>query len=234
MATAPNTNSPETNRSKTNHSQTGHSPAIFINGEKYPLPEPVIKNIEKVIGLQADQESHLPIHERVLVKVAQAFGRPQFLYCQIIFLAVWWTCSRLAEARLNAWNVPLLDLRGQAIDVASLLIATGVLVRQTRQDKISEQRSHLMLQINLLNEQKIAKVIGLIEELRTDSPDIENRYDWEADIMQKATDPQVVLDIIEENLEHFEEQGMLETESHVASAKPPKEQPEEVPDLPHS
>jgi uncharacterized membrane protein len=54
------------------------------------------------------------------------------------------------------------------IDIASLLIATGVLVQQNRQDKLSEQRSHLMLQINLLTEQKIAKLIELIEELRTD------------------------------------------------------------------
>ena len=94
-----------------------------------------------------------------------------------------------------------MDLQSHGLDMAALLITTGVLVRQTQQDKIAERRSHLMLQINLLNEQKIAKVIELIEELRHDTPDVANRFDWEAKIMQQATDPQVVLNILQENLE---------------------------------
>ena len=90
------------------------------------------------------------------------------------------------------------------IDIASLLIATGVLVQQNRQDKLAEQRSHLTLQINLLTEQKIAKLIELMEELREDIPNIRDRHDWEAQIMQEATDPQVVLNILQENLEQAE------------------------------
>lgn len=179
-----------------------HPGSIFINGQKYPLPDAVIKNIEKVIGLQVDQERDVPLHERILVKIAIAFGRPQFLYCQLLFFISWWLASRLIEADWVNWNLPILSLANQGIDVSSLLIATGVLVRQTRQDKISEQRSHLVLQINLLNEQKIAKVIELLEELRTDLPSVKKRYDWEANEMQKSTDPQVVLNILQENLEH--------------------------------
>ncbi len=90
------------------------------------------------------------------------------------------------------------------VDIAALLIATGVLVQQNRQDKLAEQRSHLMLQIELLTEQKIAKLIELMEELRQDLPDIRDRYDWEAQIMKQATDPQVVLNILRENLEQTE------------------------------
>ena len=90
------------------------------------------------------------------------------------------------------------------VDVAALLIATGVLVQQTREDRLAEQRSHLILQINLLTEQKIAKLIELIEELREDLPTIRDREDLEARIMQQATDPQIVLDILRENLDSSE------------------------------
>ena len=98
------------------------------------------------------------------------------------------------------------------IDIAALLIATGVLVQQTRQDKLAEQRSHLILQINLLTEQKIAKLIGLMEELREDLPNIRHRKDWEAQIMKQSTDPQIVLNILQENLEQpaIEELPQLE------------------------
>ncbi len=175
--------------------------SILIDGKRYPLPEQVLKNIETIISLQANQQRSIPWHEQLLTKIAAAFGRPQFLYAQLLFLIAWGLCSHFASASLTSRNLPTLDLGEQGIDIASLLIATGVLVRQAQQDKISEQRSHLTLQINLLNEQKIAKVIELLEELRTDTPNVRNRYDWEANVMRKATDPQVVLDILQENLE---------------------------------
>lgn len=56
----------------------------------------------------------------------------------------------------------------------------------------------------LLTEQKIAKLIELIEELREDSLSICDRQDLEAEIVQQATDPQVVLDILQDNLESTE------------------------------
>ncbi len=112
-------------------------------------------------------------------------------------------CSHLAP-QLLPFGLPPFDLQEMGIDIASLLIATGVLVQQNRQDKLAEQRSHLILQINLLTEQKIAKLIELMEELRTDLPNIRARYDWEAQIMQQATDPQIVLNILQENLAQAE------------------------------
>ncbi len=49
--------------------------------------------------------------------------------------------------------------RGELNPVFNFPFSTGVLVQQTRQDKLSEQRSHLTWQINLLTEQKIVKLI---------------------------------------------------------------------------
>ena len=184
---------------------TEHAGSVIINGEKYPLPDQVIKNIKTVISLQADQEQKVPLQERIIGKVTAAFGRSQFLYAQLAFFSCWGIASHFAEPSLVQWGLPVMNLQNHGLDMAALLITTGVLIRQSQQDKIAERRSHLMLQINLLNEQKIAKVIELIEELRTDTPDIINRYDWEASVMQKSTDPQVVLNILQENLDHVQD-----------------------------
>ena len=37
---------------------------------------------------------------------------------------------------------------------------------------VAEQRTQLMLQLNLLSEKKIAKIIALLEELREDIPNM--------------------------------------------------------------
>ncbi|MEM8807755.1 MAG: DUF1003 domain-containing protein [Cyanobacteria bacterium P01_G01_bin.38] len=179
--------------------------SVYIDGEKYPLPEQVIQNIETVIGMQAKQAQTVPIHVRFLRKIAAAFGTATFLYALLLFFAVWISWSYLSGEPTLPFNLPKYDLQSQMLDTAALLIATGVLVNQSHQEKLAEQRSHLMLQINLLTEQKTAKLIGLLEEMRADSPDLKDREDWEAEVMQQATDPQVVLNILQENLESTEE-----------------------------
>ncbi len=177
--------------------------SVYIDGKKYPLSEQVVKNIEAIIGFQAKQKQKLPWRDRIIDKIAAFFGKSDFLYLQLLFFASWAICSRLAP-QILPFGLPLFDVQEMGIDVSALLITTGVLIQQTRQDKLAEQRSHLILQINLLTEQKIAKLIKLIEELREDLPDIRDRSDFEAQIMQQATDPQAVLDILQENLDSSE------------------------------
>jgi uncharacterized membrane protein len=98
------------------------------------------------------------------------------------------------------FDLPPFTWASHGLDAAALLISTGVLVRQTRQENFAEQRTQLMLQLNLLSEQKIAKIIALLEELRADLPDVADRYDPEADVMQEAADPLAVLEALQENL----------------------------------
>ncbi len=79
-------------------------------------------------------------------------------------------------------------------------MTTGVLIRQKRQEELAEQRAQLSVQINLISEQKIAKLISLVEELREDLPGVHNRRDPEAEVMEKATDPREVLQTLEDAL----------------------------------
>jgi uncharacterized membrane protein len=197
MASISESSSPKISRS---------TKSIYIDGKKYPLSKQVIKNIETIIGFQAKQEEKLPLRDRLIEKAASFFGKSEFLYLQLFLFTTWAVCNHIAP-QLLPFGLPQFNLQETGVDIASLLIATGVLVQQNRQNKLDEQRSHLTLQINLLTEQKIAKLIKLIEELREDLPTIRDRYDWEAQIMQQATDPQVVLDIIQENLEQSEKES---------------------------
>jgi uncharacterized membrane protein len=174
---------------------------LLIETTEY-LPEQVIKNVETIDQHQQRHRQNTKPDRRILNKIAAVFGRPQFLYFQIVFFTVWIGCSNLAERNIIAKNFPLFDLHLHGLEIASLLISTEVLIDQTYQEKLSKEQSHLMLQLNLLTEQKIAKLISLVEELRTDLPNVKNRDDLEAEIMKQAIDPQAILEVIQHNAEH--------------------------------
>ncbi len=176
------------------------SPDLLIKSIEI-LPDQIVKNVETIALHQDQHQQNSTAERRLLNRVTAIFRRPQFLYFQIIFFLGWGACSHLARQGLLPNNFLLFDVQDQGLDVAALLISTGVLIYQTRQEELSEERSHLMLQLNLLTEQKITKLISLVEELRTDLPNVKNRDDREAEAMKQTTDPQVILDALQRKLD---------------------------------
>ncbi len=174
---------------------------VFVE-VKEAVPEQVLKNVETIAIHQDRHQQSITADRRVLNKIAAFFARPGFLYFQIGFFAVWIGCTNLAERNLISKNFPLFDLHLHGLEVASLLISTEVLIAQAHQEKAEEVRSNLTLQVNLVTEQKIAKLISLVEELRTDLPNVKNRDDLEADMMKQATNPQAILEVIQNNAAH--------------------------------
>ncbi|MBW4578769.1 MAG: DUF1003 domain-containing protein [Tildeniella nuda ZEHNDER 1965/U140] len=165
-----------------------------------PLPDPIAQSIEAITSLHRQAAQNTPAHEKVLETITTFFGRPAFLYSLLVGVLGWFFSSLLSQAEILPTSVPHFSWSQQGLDAAALLISTGVLVRQTRQENFAEQRSQLTLQLNLLSDQKIAKVIALLEELRTDLPDVLDRKDLEAQAMQEAADPIEVLEALQENL----------------------------------
>jgi uncharacterized membrane protein len=82
--------------------------------------------------------------------------------------------------------------------LAAILITTLVLVSQRRKDELSELREQLTLEIAIMTEQKSAKLIALIEEMRRDNPMMADRIDTEADDMSTAADPEAVLKAVKD------------------------------------
>jgi uncharacterized membrane protein len=166
------------------------------------LPDQVIKNVETIISHQDQYRQNATVDQQILDKIAAIFGQPQFLYFQISFFTLWGVYSYLVDRHVLPPYFPLFALREEWLEVSSLLISTGVLIYQNRRETLSAERSHLILQINLLTEQKISKLISLVEELRIDLPNVKNRNDLEAEMMQQATDTQAILGVLQQNLEH--------------------------------
>ena len=72
-------------------------------------------------------------------------------------------------------------------------MTTVVLIAQRRQNRATELRRHLDLQVNILVEQKVTKLIELVEELRRDLPQVENRHDPEVEALKQHVNPHEVV-----------------------------------------
>jgi uncharacterized membrane protein len=177
----------------------GHKSKVVIPSA--PLPDPLGQNIEAIIALQAKAEKELSRTQRVVEAVTAFFGRPMFLYSILLGVTLWIILNVLpSRFGFPQFDPPPFEWLEHLLSLGSLLMSTGVLITQNRQEKLAEQRSQLSLQLNLLSEQKIAKLIALVEELRRDLPNVKDRHDPEAEVMKQAADPHVVIEALEKSL----------------------------------
>ena len=88
---------------------------------------------------------------------------------------------------------------GGSIIVSVSLFVILILTTQIGDDRLTQRHELLNLELTILSEQKIAKVVALLEELRHDSPHLHNRVDELAEVMARPADPQSVIDAIKES-----------------------------------
>ena len=149
------------------------------------------QNIESVASIRARDDQGLDKHQRRIEGLTGALGRPRTVYA-ILAVVVAWIAFNVSVPRAGIDPPPFFWLQGVA-SLSALLMTTLVLITENRQARSAEQRSHLDLQVNVLAEHKIAKLIALLEELRRDLPMVKDRVDREADSMQEAADPAAML-----------------------------------------
>ncbi|MDP9151848.1 MAG: DUF1003 domain-containing protein [Myxococcota bacterium] len=180
--------------------------------------EHVAQNLETVLALRAKEEERVGRHQRLIERLTQSLGRPRTLYL-ILTLTVGWVAFNAAAPALHWPNPdppPCYWLQG-LVGLSALLMTSMVLTTQNRQGRHAEQRAHLDLQVNLLAEQKVTKLISLMEELRRDLPNVQNRKDSTAEAMEHAVDPKAVMSALEET---FDGEHHAATQDTPSGARP--------------
>jgi uncharacterized membrane protein len=99
---------------------------------------------------------------------------------------------------MASFDPPPFAMLDGILTFSALVTATIVLIAQNRQTKQEQQHRHLDLQVSLLTEQKVTKLIHLVEELRRDLPMVKDRHDPQATVLQEAADTAAVISAMDE------------------------------------
>ena len=78
----------------------------------------------------------------------------------------------------------------------ALLLRIAVMIKQNRMSRLAAERADLDLQINLLTEQKVSKVLKAVDELRKSLG--VKVADQEAEALATAADPEAIITALKE------------------------------------
>jgi uncharacterized membrane protein len=160
------------------------------------------KNIGAVLDFYTREEQKITRSQRILERVSHMVGKPAYLGF-ILLCVLLWVLANLALRLVGKTPFdppPFFWLQG-LIALGALLTTTVVLAKQNRFSRLAEQRAHLDLKVTLLTEQKAAKLIHLLEELRRDLPNVIDRHDPMAAAMQESMSPGLVLAALDEDID---------------------------------
>ena len=163
------------------------------------LPAHIDDTIRAIARLHAEQQGEATTSQRLVERLTAGAGRPRSLIA-LTALMVGWMAAHLVVTALGhrAWDEPPFAWLQGATGIAALYMTILILVTQRREDLLASHREQLTLELGILSEQKAAKIVGLLEELRRDLPHVRDRVDEEALAMSAPADPEAVLNAIKE------------------------------------
>ena len=94
-------------------------------------------------------------------------------------------------------DAPFYWLQG-IVSLTGVMLAVLILTTENRTAQIDLRRDRLDLQINLLTERKVAKLIDMVDALRRDLPQIPTHHDAEVAEFRESISPGDVARAIEE------------------------------------
>jgi uncharacterized membrane protein len=160
------------------------------------LPGHVDETIQAIARLHAAHARSATRAERVFEIIMAQLGRAAMAGLLTILVAAWIGANLMLGRR--AFDAPPFSLLQTLLTLFAVYMTVVILIVQRRAQKLGERREQLMLQLALLSDQKTAKLIALIEELRRDDPLIRDRPDRHAEELTRTVDPETVLEAIHE------------------------------------
>jgi uncharacterized membrane protein len=151
------------------------------------------------VKLHAEHRLETSRLQTAVDRVTALLGWPGFVVTIVSAISLWIGANLLA-ARLGVTPVdppPFVWLQG-AVTAGALVVAALILTTQRREDQLATHRAQIILELAVLNDQKLSKIIALLEENRRDNPALRDRFDGQAIAMSTPADTSAVLDAIKE------------------------------------
>jgi uncharacterized membrane protein len=153
--------------------------------------------VQRIAAVHAEHYRQATPLQQIVGRATATIGRPAFSVILTI-IVFGWVSANLAVLWAGGapWDPPPFPSLATAASVVALYTTVLILATQRHDDELARHRDQLTLEIAILGEQKSAKIIQMLEEMRNDSPHLVNRDDQEAQLMSASADPQSILTAI--------------------------------------
>lgn len=153
------------------------------------------RNIAEMRARREDADNRAPASERIAQRITDFAGSMAFVALHLLLFGGWIVINTLGPpaARFD----PSLVVLAMAASVEAIFLSTFILISQNRISNAERRRAELDLQINLLAEHEVTRLIDLVTRI-ADRLEVPAR-DGDLDELRRDVEPGAVLDTLLEN-----------------------------------
>lgn len=155
------------------------------------LAKIIEQNIHTIINSRHVAANQRTTEERLADAITDFSGRMYFVYFHIVWFGIW-ILMNLGYFGIQPFDPYPFGLLTMIVSLEAIFLATFVLISQNRLSAEADRRADLDLQIGLLTEYELTRVINMLDEIQ-DKLGIDNDTDEELLDLEKNVHPDDVL-----------------------------------------
>jgi uncharacterized membrane protein len=186
--------------------RTGRPNGVGHRGQRGPTTQPpkppglssvLERNISALSERRKQDEARATTQEKLAETITRFTGSMFFVYIHLAIFGFWIIANLGWIPAVPKWDESFVVLAMWA-SVEAIFLSTFVLISQNRMQAAADKRADLDLQISLLAEHEITKLVTLVSAL-ADHAGVRTEVDEELDEITQDVAPEAVMDEIEES-----------------------------------
>jgi uncharacterized membrane protein len=157
------------------------------------------RNIEALRRRRAEEEDRAALDEKLARTVTRFAGSMHFVYLHAALYGAWIVANLGWIPGVGAWD-PSFVVLAMIASVEAIFLSTFILITQNRMVAAADRRAELDLQVSLLAEAEITKLVELVSMI-AERMHVSAAEQQEIEEMKKRVAPEAVLDAIEKTEE---------------------------------
>src|SRR5215203_5526265 len=153
------------------------------------------RNIQSLKDRRLSEEADASAQERIAEAITRFTGSMRFVYLHLAVFGFWIVANLGWLPGIPAWD-PSFVVLAMIASVEGIFLSTFVLISQNRMSAAADKRADLDLQVSLLAEHEITKLVTLVSGI-ADRIGVRAVADEELDEITQDIAPEAVLDEIE-------------------------------------
>lgn len=153
------------------------------------------RNIEALEERRRHEAAAAPTEARVAEAITRFTGSMVFVYIHVAFFGFWIVANLGWVPGVPSWD-PTFVVLAMVASVEAIFLSTFILITQNRMAAMADKRADLDLQISLLAEHEVTKLVAMTSAI-AESLGVRTSVDPELGEITQDVAPEAVLDQIE-------------------------------------
>lgn len=123
------------------------------------------RNIRALLEVRRETERRMSLEDRVADAITGFAGSMRFVYAHVVLFGGWLLLNTGVVPGVRPWDPFPFVMLAMFASVEAIFLSTFVLISQNRMSVLSERRADLDLQVSLLSEHEVTRLVQMVDAL---------------------------------------------------------------------